>query len=95
MRFAPGLTFEELPDGFQLSSRAERLQFQNSELGQYLKEIGRAVKTGTSTTTGLALRGAYEFGVPEARTHATLKQFLGLGVLDEVYAKDASPADAS
>lgn len=79
IRFRRDLKYENLPDGFQLSTKYLTRKFRNQP---YLKELGEVIQQGDKTAKEIVL--FFEsLGVPEINTLYSLNLLFSKGVLDE------------
>lgn len=81
MRFNPGLTYQQVDDGFHVGSQMNALAFLRSDMAPYLHSIGTQVSGGRKTAGDIALSAFYEYGVPEVNTIGTLAVMFEKGLL--------------
>ncbi len=79
IRFRLNLKYENLADGFQLSTKYLTRKFCNQP---YLKELGEVIKEGNKTAKEIVLLFE-KFGVPQANTLYSLNILFNQGVLDD------------
>jgi radical SAM family RiPP maturation amino acid epimerase len=78
----PTLAYEELPDGFRVTSRTEELEFRDDELGSCLRALGTELRVGDKTPAALAEWGAARFDVSREEMLETLDTVWSAGALD-------------
>lgn len=79
IRFRRDLKYENMPDGFQLSTKYLTRKFRNQP---YLKELGEVIQQGDKTAKEI-VHLFEKFGVPETNTLYSLNLLFSKGVLDE------------
>ncbi len=79
IRFRDDLNYENLSDGFQLSTKYLTHKFRNQP---YLKELGEVIQEGNKTVKEIVTLFE-KFGVPEVNTLYFLNLFFNKGVLDD------------
>lgn len=81
-RLLPALAYEELPDGFRVTSRTEELEFRGDALGSFLRALGTQLRVGDKTPAALAEWGAARFDVSCEETLDTVDTVWSAGALD-------------
>jgi radical SAM family RiPP maturation amino acid epimerase len=84
VRFADGLAYEPVAEGFRLSTPYQVTTHTHPELGRYLQELGGLIGEGRYPASDLALLAVYRHGVPTAATLTMLEAMFARGLLNEL-----------
>jgi radical SAM family RiPP maturation amino acid epimerase len=81
MRLIPELTYERMPDGFQVMTQLNALVMRRPDLGDYVGSLGDKLSAGNRTAGQIALSAFFEHGIPEINTIGTLAMLFERGLL--------------
>ena len=81
-RLSPELRYEELPDGFRVTSRTEEVAFKSRRLRAFLRALGAELRTGERTPPEIAERAESRFGVPRDEVLQTVDEVWKAGALE-------------
>jgi hypothetical protein len=89
-RLLPELRYEELPDGFRVTSRTEEVAFESRPLSDFMKALGAELRAGAKTPRALAEWAEETLAVPAADALQAVDEVWKAGALAPVDERDGS-----